>query len=244
MSQSHVHSKKVNSDALGHTKSTTGDVGLSDILLGSQEDEFLVPEGEGVLKVLISGMGSTASLAAVDVDDDDSLCPRVNTRNCTSTPISQPSVGSCVGGKLNLLSSGILGVSLGASQGPVPLSVCSLKNGCASIEDLSSLSPLLPRQLFLSEEDSEKEQLEGLSASSPDSVVSCSEIDKSGDGQYIEILHSENVSVPDGTLRSHEMDAEKQKHEGLNDSSAQGQASRLPSMVISLNVSAKYVFIH
>jgi hypothetical protein len=132
MSQSQMHANKASSDAVGQRKSSNGDADSSDIMLSNLEEEFLVPGGEGALKVLISGMGSTASLAAVEVDEDGSLCPRVNTRNCTTVPVSQPSVAGCVGGKLNLLSAGILGVSLGTSQGPAPLSVCSLKNGCAS----------------------------------------------------------------------------------------------------------------
>lgn len=233
MSQSQVHASKVSSDAVGQRKSSNGDTELTDIMLSNGQEEFLVPEGDGAMKVLISGMGSTASLAAVEVDEDDSICPRVNTRNCTSVPLSQPSVAGCVGGKLNLLSAGILGVSLGASQGPAPLSVCSLKNGCASIEDLTALNPLLPLQLFLSEEDADKdkEQVQGTPASSPDSAVNSSEAGTSSDYEDTDVLAVMGDRTPNRVPRT--LEGESGKDETVTDSSAHGDgdASRLHSLV-------------
>jgi hypothetical protein len=232
MSQSQMHANKASSDAVGQRKSSNGDADSSDIMLSNLEEEFLVPGGEGALKVLISGMGSTASLAAVEVDEDGSLCPRVNTRNCTTVPVSQPSVAGCVGGKLNLLSAGILGVSLGTSQGPAPLSVCSLKNGCASIEDLSALNPLLPLQLFQSEEeDKDKEQVRGTPASSPDSKVNTSESGTSSDYQDTEVIAVTGDRTPNRVPRPLEEDSGKDDTSTDGSAHGDGDASRLLSLV-------------
>jgi hypothetical protein len=236
MSQSQAHANKVSGDAVGQRKSSNGNADLSDIMLSNREEEFLVPGGEGALKVLISGMGSTASLAAVEVDEDGSLslCPRVNTRNCTSVPVSQPSAAGCVGGKLNLLSAGILGVSLGASQGPAPLSVCSLKNGCASIEDLSAMSPLLPLQLFQSEEDDkdkDKEQVQRTPVSSPDSITRSSESGTSGDYQDTEVLAVMEDRTPNRVPRPIEWDSGKDDTSKDASANRDGDASHQLSLV-------------
>lgn len=232
-----MHANKANSDAVGQRKSNHGDAELSDIMLSNREREFLLPGGEGALKVLISGMGSSASLAAVELDEDDSPCPRVNTRNCTSVPLSQPSAAGCVGGKLNILGPGVLGVSLGALQGPAPLSVCSLKNGCASIEDLSALNPLLPLRLFQSEEDAEKdkdkeqEQVQSPYDSSPDSVVNSREAGSSSEFKDIDVPAAMGDRTPGRVPRT--LDGDSGKEETLTDGSAHrdGDASRLLLLV-------------
>ena len=109
---------------------------------------FVIPPGDGVLKVKISGMGSSASLTAIDVGDADCLYPRVNTRNGSSAVVVVPCMTSCKGSKLSLLSVG-LGNALGASQSPTTACVCHPKKGCSGPEDFTAFSPVPPAKLLV-----------------------------------------------------------------------------------------------
>ena len=113
---------------------------------------FVIPPGDGVLKVKIKGMGSSASLTAIDAGEGEGDClyPRVNTRNGSSAVVVVPCMASCKGSKLGLLSVG-LGNTLGASQSPATTGVCHPhpKKGCSGADDFTAFSPVPPAKLLV-----------------------------------------------------------------------------------------------
>jgi hypothetical protein len=118
-------------------------------LLDSESDEFSMPVGDGVVKVIVSGMGSTASLTAVGIEEQGTGFPRVNSRNCSSSSVK---LGQCGGSKLNFLGVATLSTALTTTLGPAPSSsACHAKTGYSGIEDISTLSPVLPSQLLATE---------------------------------------------------------------------------------------------
>ena len=124
-------------------------------LLDAESDEFSMPVGDGVVKVIVSGMGSTASLTAVGIEEQGTGFPRVNSRNCSSSSVK---LGQCGGSKLNFLGVATLSTALATTLGPAPSSsACHAKTGYSGIEDISTLSPVLPSQLRATEATSEED---------------------------------------------------------------------------------------
>jgi hypothetical protein len=124
-------------------------------LLDAESDEFSMPVGDGVVKVIVSGMGSTASLTAVGIEEQGTGFPRVNSRNCSSSSVK---LGQCGGSKLNFLGVATLSTALTTTLGPAPSSsACHAKTGYSGIEDISTLSPVLPSQLLAKEVITEDE---------------------------------------------------------------------------------------
>ena len=131
-------------------------------LLDGESDEFSMPVGDGVVKVIVSGMGSTASLTAVGIEEQGTGILRVNSRNCSSSSVK---LGQCGGSKLNFLGVATLSTALATTVGPAPSSsACHAKTGYSGIEDISTLSPVLPSQLLatevITEDDDEDEDVE------------------------------------------------------------------------------------
>lgn len=150
-------------------------------LTDAEREEFAMPVGDGVIKVIISGMGSSASLTAVGIEEHGRPYPRVNSRNCSSTSMK---LNQCTGSKLNFLGVGVLSTTLGTALGPVPSSsacqVTKAGTGYGSIEDISTLSPVLPSQLRASEEihdDEDEDKNENNDDSVDDSVDSDVEVE-------------------------------------------------------------------
>ena len=146
---------------IGHYDSSLENNRIERSLTDAEREEFAMPVGDGVIKVIISGMGSTASLTAVGIEEHEEHgrpYPRVNSRNCSSTSMK---LNQCTGSKLNFLGVGVLSTTLGTPLGPVPSSsacqVTKAGTGYGSIEDISTLSPVLPSQLQASEESHEHE---------------------------------------------------------------------------------------
>ena len=146
---------------IGHYDSSLENNRKERSLTDAEREEFAMPVGDGVIKVIISGMGSTASLTAVGIEEHEEHgrpYPRVNSRNCSSTSMK---LNQCTGSKLNFLGVGVLSTTLGTPLGPVPSSsacqVTKAGTGYGSIEDISTLSPVLPSQLRASEESHEHE---------------------------------------------------------------------------------------
>lgn len=143
---------------ISHYDSSLESNGKERSLTDAEREEFAMPVGDGVIKVIISGMGSSASLTAVGIEEHGRPYPRVNSRNCSFTSMK---LNQCTGSKLNFLGVGVLSTTLGTALGPVPSSsacqVTKAGTGYGSIEDISTLSPVLPSQLRASEEIHEDE---------------------------------------------------------------------------------------